>query len=134
MSKFNHETNLPELPEGYHFSVKHPIKFEQARYFSAFAEVDPDKLLLSIVSDQKEYESIITTWSRPWYYLWLVEVKHERRQTEVRGGVAHITVPVQGSHPIAVQNAAYRALKLWNDRQAKSALVGDYPPKKLELG
>lgn len=54
-------------------------------------------------------------------------VTHESiRQTEL------FTEDAQGTNPIAIRNAANRIINLWGKAKERDALVGDYPPKKLE--
>lgn len=113
------ETGLPELPEGHFWRVRY-----HHRYSSYGIDyVDRTRLQVQLI------ETRTTTWiatQRKWFR------NKEISYTDVDKN-ALFTEDCQGTNPIAVRNAANRIMKLWEKAKVRDALVGDYPPKTLEV-
>lgn len=109
-------TGLPVLPEGYFWRVSH---------------AGPDWALLAGQEPRLAVE---------------IRVKEFRTVARKAGGFFSKWVPVteegsrvvlveecKGTAPVAVVNAARRAVKRLEAHRAAEALVGDYPPKSLAV-
>ena len=122
-------TGLPEAPKGCYFEVKYPADLNLLRtgWWGGPLPLDKSKLVLSLMHEGETWETV--RYVRRWWQL----KKREIRTPEKNPDRELTSVPVQGYHPIAVRNAAYRVLKKYKARQDREDLLGKYPPKKLEV-
>lgn len=118
-------TGLPEVRDNEHWRVAHPLKYIEGWGYSA-GRSDTTKLVIRLIRTEQKPE--VVSESIGWF---------RRKKTVVTpGGIDEknlYTEHVQGSHPIAILNAANRILKRRTVDEARSALVGDYPPKRLHI-
>lgn len=117
------DTGLPELPEGYLWRVRH------RRIYNGFyvaSVVDSGKLQVVLIRKWWETRHNIEM-GTPWYR----KASTYTESTEIESEL--FAEDCQGSHPIAVRNAANRIMKRWEGQKIRDSLIGDYPPKKLEV-
>lgn len=119
------ETGLPKLPEGYFWRVRHHRETAMNSYYgNPYIWEDKTRLQVQLVNAKKHTE---VTSERKWFRT--VEATRETTRE-----VVLFTEDAQGTNPIAVRNTANRIMNLWIKAKERDALVGDYPPKKLEVG
>lgn len=117
-------TGLPALPEGYFWRVRH----RQYRPTNRYDWWDTDTSRLQVLL-MRTVSGVTTEqrWPKPWYRLSprVITVPYTSEDVQY-------VEDAEGTHPIAVRNAAYRILKQWEKAKVRDALIGDYPPMKLE--
>lgn len=119
------ETGLPALPEGYFWRVRHHETYDWA-YYGHHTQVDKSRLQVLLL---KTFSGTRTekVYPKPWY-----RRTHKEITTPYTSEDIQFVEDAEGTHAIAVRNAANRIMKRWEKAKVRDALVGDYPPKKLE--
>lgn len=119
------ETGLPELPEGYFWRVRH----RRYRPFEKYDWVDTDTTRLQVLLI-KTFSGTRTekVYPKPWYRRTHKEIEVPYTSEDIQ-----FVEDAEGTHTIAVRNAANRIMKRWEKAKVRDALVGDYPPKTLEV-
>ena len=116
------ETGLPELPEGYLWRVRyHRTPLES--YYGRRYYTDKKRLQVQLIRTYVQTEAVT---ERKWFRT-VTTYEEATREAEV------LTEDAQGTNPIAIRNAANRIMNLWARQKERDDLVGDYPPKKLEV-
>lgn len=119
------ETGLPALPEGYFWRVRHRRYRPYKDYdFIATDETRLQVLLMKTVSGVRTEK----VYPKPWY-----RRTHREITTPYTVEDTQFVEDCEGTNPIAVRNAANRIVKRWEKAKVRDALVGDYPPKTLEV-
>lgn len=117
-------TRLPALPEGYFWRVRHRLYQVYASYEWTATDTTRLQVVLMKITTGTRTE---TELSKPWY-----RRKARKIETPWTSQDVQLVEDAEGTHPIAVSNAANRIMKRWEKAKVRDALVGDYPPKKLE--
>lgn len=120
------ETGLPALPEGYFWRVRHRRLHPYINWPQA---VETDRsclqvLLIKTFSGTRTEE----VWPKPWYRRTPREITTPYTTEDIQ-----FVEDCEGTHAIAVRNAANRIMKRWEKAKMRDALVGDYPPMTLEV-
>lgn len=117
------ETGLPALPEGYFWRVRH----HEAYNWSGLTYVDKSRLQVLLI---KTFSGTRTekVYPKPWY-----RRTHKGIEVPYTSEDIQFVEDAEGTHTIAVRNAANRIMKRWEKAKVRDALVGDYPPKTLEV-
>lgn len=120
------ETGLPALPEGYFWRVRHHETYDWA-YYDYRTQVDKSRLQVLLI---KTFSGTRTekVYPKPWY-----QRTHKEITTPYTSEDIQFVEDAEGTHAIAVRNAANRIMKRWEKAKVRDALVGDYPPKTLEV-
>lgn len=118
------ETGLPELPEGYFWRVRHHRSRDQGYHDWVVTDTTRLQVLLMQTVSGTRTEKV---YPKPWYRLTHQEITTPYTYEEIQ-----FVEDCEGTHPIAVSNAANRIMKRWEKAKVRDALVGDYPPKTLE--
>lgn len=119
------ETGLPALPEGYFWRVQHRRYSTHEGY--PWVSKDTTRLqvlLMNTISGTRTE----TVFPKPWY-----RRTHKEIEVPYTSEDTQFVEDCEGTHPIAVRNAANRIMKRWDKAKVRDALVGDYPPKTLEV-
>lgn len=119
------ETGLPALPEGYFWRVRHHETIEWG-YHGSRTVKDKSRLQVCLIHSWTEMN--VSEYPKPWYRLKATQVTDISTQEKL----LFVEDP-EGTHAIAVRNAANRIMKRWEKAKVRDALVGDYPPKTLEV-
>ena len=122
-------TNLPELPEGYFWRVRHPSYHDGWGYS---VREDESKLHVSLIRNITRIrntrvnrgKNIFTNF---WFAGETVQVSNTSEETPTL-----FSRECKGVAPQAVVNAANSILKEWTKQQETAKLIGDYPPKKWD--
>lgn len=119
------ETGLPALPEGYFWRVRHRLYRPYKDYDWMSTDTTRLQVLLMKTVSGTRTEDV---WPKPWYR------RNPRRvTTPYTLEDTQFVEDCEGTHSIAVRNAANRIMKRWEKAQVRDSLVGDYPPKTLEV-
>lgn len=120
------ETGLPALPEGYFWRVRHrrhhPYKNWPEAVATDFSRLQV--LLMKTVSGVRTEK----VYQKPWY-----RRTHREITTPYTSEDVEFVEDTEGTNPIAVRNAANRIMKRWEKAKVRDALIGDYPPKTLDV-
>ena len=116
------ETGLPALPEGYFWRVRHHRTLLYTYYGERY-HTDTSRLQVELIHRSTETNYIT---GRKWFRTVRTEDESVKEQVE-------FVEDAEGTHAIAVRNAANRIMKQWEKAKVRDALVGDYPPKTLEV-
>lgn len=119
------ETGLPALPEGYFWRVRHR-RYRPNKY-PDWVTTDTTRLQVLLI---KTFSGTRTekVYPKPWY-----RRTHKEITTPYTSEDIEFVEDAEGTHAIAVRNAANRIMKRWEKAKVRDALVGDYPPKTLEV-
>lgn len=119
------ETGLPALPEGYFWRVRHHRTWDQGYHYGVITDTTRLQVLLIKTSSGTRTEEV---WPKPWYRRTPREITTPYTSEDIK-----FVEDAEGTHAIAVRNAANRIMKQWEKAKVRDALVGDYPPKTLEV-
>lgn len=119
------ETGLPALPEGYFWRVRHHRTWDQGYRFGVIVDSTRLQVLLMRPVSGTRTEKV---YPKPWY-----RRTHQETEVSYTSEDIQFVEDAEGTHPIAVRNAANRIMKQWEKAKVRDALVGDYPPKTLEV-
>lgn len=120
------ETGPPALPEGYFWRVRHRRHHPYKNWPGAVA-TDLSRLQVLLI---KTFSGTRTekVYPKPWY-----RRTHKEITTPYTSEDIEFVEDAEGTHAIAVRNAANRIMKRWEKAKVRDALVGDYQPKSLEV-
>ena len=120
-------TNLPELPEGYFWRVRHP-SYHDVWWYSV--REDESKLHVSLIRNITRIHNTRVnrgknSFTNFWFAGETVQVSNTSEETRTL-----FSRECKEVSPQAVVNAANSILKEWTKQQETAKLIGDYPPKK----
>lgn len=120
-------TNLPELPEGFYWSVSHP------HYYTIFGDLsgnpNPTKLQVSLCRDLTETKVYRVNRGKNALTNWFFSGETIKVSETVDLTRTLYTRECKGVHAQAVVNAANVILKEWTKQKETAKLLGNYPPK-----
>jgi hypothetical protein len=120
------ETGLPALSEGYFWRVRH----HRTRLYTYYGEsyrTDTSRLQVLLIKTLSGTRTE-KVYPKPWYRRTAREISTPYTSEDIQ-----FVEDAEGTHVIAVRNAANRIMKRWEKAKVRDALVGDYPPKTLEV-
>lgn len=117
------ETGLPALPEGYFWRVRYREGYIPGSYY--YTEVDKTRLQVVLIKTTPGNRTE-KVYPKPWY-----RRTHQEITTPYTCEDTQFVEDCEGTHPIALSNAANRIMKRWDKAKVRDALVGDYPPRTL---
>lgn len=120
-------TNLPELPEGYFWRVRHPSYHDVWGYS---VREDESKLHVSLIEDYSETTVSRVNRGKNALTNWFFAGETVKQTETLQATIELYSRECKGVHAQAVVNAANSILKEWTKRRETAKLIGDYPPKK----